>query len=144
MLYLGSDHGGFALKEKLCAFLKVREIAYEDLGTHTTESCDYPQFAALVAQKVQLNSDNRGILVCTSGVGMAIAANKFRGIYAARLTQPDEVKTARQHNDINVLCLPGSLAADLAYELVTLFLETPVDMADRHQGRRQLIATFEN
>lgn len=143
MLYLGSDHGGFALKEKLCAFLKARGIAYEDLGTHNTQSCDYPQFAALVAQKVQLDSDNRGILICTSGVGMAIAANKFHGIYAARLIQPDEVKAARQHNGINVLCLPGSLAADLARKLVILFLGTPIDMADRHQRRRQLIATFE-
>lgn len=144
MLYLGSDHGGFALKEKLCAFLKKRRIAYEDLGTHGTESCDYPRFAALVAAQVQKNVDHRGILICTSGVGMAIAANKFRGVYAARLTQTDDVRTARQHNGINVLCLPGNLALDLACEMVTLFLETPLDTADRHCRRRQLIADFEN
>lgn len=143
MLYLGSDHGGFALKETLCAFLKEHGIAYEDLGTTRNESCDYPQFAALVATKVQSNSAHRGILICTSGVGMAIAANKFRGVYAARLTQLDEVKTARQHNGINVLCLPGGISPHLACELVTLFLETPLDMAERHQRRRQWIADFE-
>ncbi len=143
MLYLGSDHGGFALKERLDAFLNERGIAYEDLGTHNTQSCDYPEFAALVATRVQADIAHRGILICTSGVGMAIAANKFRGIYAARLTQPDEVKIARQHNGINVLCLPGNIAANLACEMVDLFLKTPLDMSDRHQHRRQLIADFE-
>ena len=143
MLYLGSDHGGFALKEKLCVFLTEYGIVYEDLGTYNTESCDYPKFAALVATKVQLNPDHRGILICTSGVGMAIAANKFRYIYAARLTQLDEVRSARQHNGINVLCLPGNLAVDLARKMVVAFLETPLDMADRHQRRRQIIAEFE-
>ncbi|MGX8716575.1 MAG: RpiB/LacA/LacB family sugar-phosphate isomerase [bacterium] len=143
MLYLGSDHGGFALKEKLCEFLGKHGIAYEDLGTYTTESCDYPRFAALVATAVQKDSTHRGILICTSGVGMEITANKFHGIYAARLTQPGEVKTARQHNGINVLCLPGNLSVDLAGEMVTLFLETPLDISERHQRRRQLIAEFE-
>ena len=143
MLYLGSDHGGFALKGQLCAFLKERSIAYEDLGTHNAESCDYPQFAGWVASQVQTNPIHRGILICTSGIGMAIAANKFRGVYAARLTQPDEVKVARQHNGINVLCLPGNLSPDLACKMVTVFLETPLDIADRHQHRRQLIADFE-
>ena len=143
MLYLGSDHGGFMLKERLCAFLNERGIAYEDVGTQTTESCDYPRFAALVAAQVQSNVDHRGILICTSGTGMAITANKFRGVYAARLTQPDEVKAARQHNGINVLCLPGNLAPDLACDLVRLFLETPLDLADRHQRRRQQIADIE-
>ncbi len=143
MLYLGSDHGGFALKGKLCAFLKERGIAYEDLGTQSTESCDYPRYAALVAAKVQANSAHRGILICTSGIGMVIAANKFHGIYAARLTQPEEVKLARQHNGINMLCLPGNITQDLACEMVTLFLETPLDTSDRHCRRRQLIADFE-
>ena len=144
MLYLGSDHGGFMLKEKLCAFLDKNGIAYEDLGTRTAEGCDYPRFAALVAKHVQSDTNHRGILICTSGVGMAIAANKVRGIYAARLTHPDEVKTARQHNGINMLCLPGNLLPSLACEMVTKFLETPLDMATRHQYRRQLIANFEN
>ena len=143
MLYLGSDHGGFVLKEKLCAFLKERGMVYEDLGTYNNASCDYPQYAALVSSKVQANSAHRGILICTSGVGMAIAANKFHGVYAARLTQPEEVKPARQHNGINVLCLPGNLGADLAFEMVSLFLETPLDMSDRHCRRRQLIADLE-
>lgn len=143
MLYIGSDHGGFVLKEKLCTFLKEQGIAYEDLGTKNAERCDYPKIAALVATKVQSDSDHRGVLICTSGVGMAITANKFRGIYAARLTQPEEVKIARQHNGINVLCLPGGIAAILACEMVSLFLETPMDMTYRHQQRRQFIADIE-
>lgn len=144
MLYLGSDHGGFVLKEHLKAFLDERGIIYEDLGTGNPQSCDYPKFAALVAAKIQTNPENRGVLICTSGIGMAIAANKFRCVYAARLTQLEEVKTARQHNGINVLCLPGGIDIDLACKMVVLFLETPLDMADRHQRRRQLIAVFEN
>lgn len=144
MLYIGSDHGGFVLKQNLCTCLKERGIDYEDLGTRNTESCDYPKFAALVAKKIQLNPQHLGVLICTSGVGMAIAANKFRGIYAARLTQLNEVKIARQHNGINVLCLPGGIATPLACEMIVLFLETSVDMGERHQRRRQQIVDFEN
>ena len=143
MLYIGSDHGGFQLKQQLVQFFKANAFNYEDVGTYTHLPCDYPQIAQKVAQKVLLNEHHRGVLICTTGVGMCITANKFCGIYAARLTQIDEVKKARQHNNINVLCLPGTLPSTIAASLVTTFLDTATDLTDRHQKRRAMIAEIE-
>ena len=143
MLYLGSDHGGFRLKNELKAYLQRYSIAFEDVGTYTEESCDYPIFAEKVATCVEKNSTHRGVLICTSGVGMSIAANKFNGIYAARLTQLEEVIQAVKHNGINVLCLPGNLPVETAYTLIKTFLETSSDDSERHVRRRRLIQSFE-
>lgn len=143
MLYLGSDHGGFRLKNELKAYFQRYSIAFEDVGTYTEESCDYPLFAEKVATNVQNDSTHRGVLICTSGVGMSIAANKFNGIYAARLTQLEEVEQAVKHNGINVLCLPGNLSVETAYTLIKTFLNTPIDESERHVRRRRLIQSFE-
>lgn len=143
MLFVGSDHGGFRLKQELCAYLQKMDILFEDVGTYTDQSCDYPIFAKKVAEKISQNNVHRGILICTSGVGMSIASNKFHGVYAARLTDPDEVQQSVKHNGINVLCLPGNLSLDNAYELIRVFLATPVDESERHVRRRQQIKSFE-
>ena len=143
MLYIGSDHGGFLLKNELKGYLQRDRVAFEDVGTFTEESCDYPIFAEKVSIKVQNDPSHRGVLICTSGVGMSIAANKFKGIYAARLTQREEIEQAIKHNEINVLCLPGNLSAETAYTLVKTFLNTSIDMAERHIRRRKLIQSFE-
>lgn len=143
MLYLGSDHGGFSLKQRLMSLLETYGVPYTDKGTFSEASCDYPQFAIEVAKSVQKNGTHRGVLICTSGVGMCIAANKFKGIYAACLTTPEAVIKARQHNGINVLCLPGNLTSQLAYDLVHSFLSTDVDPGERHKRRRRQIIAIE-
>lgn len=143
MLYLGSDHGGFFLKRQLMSLLEAHGVPYIDKGTFSEASCDYPQFAIEVAKNVQKDATHKGVLICTSGVGMCIAANKFKGIYAACLTTPDAVIRARQHNGINILCFSGNLTPQLAYNLVHSFLSTDVDPGERHERRRQQIVAIE-
>lgn len=143
MLYLGADHGGFGLKQALCAFLVSKKIDGIDVGTFSVAACDYPLFAKKVAQAVQENSQHRGLLICTSGIGMTVVANKFQGIYAACVTTEPAVQRARQHNGINVLCLPGSLSVACAEKLLHVFLTTELDGAERHADRRQQIAEIE-
>ena len=143
MLYMGSDHGGWRLKHALLPLLQQNGIAFVDVGTASDVSCDYPVFAQKVAQAVAKNHEHRGVLICTSGIGMSIAANKFKGVYAACIDNAEVVAKAREHNGINVLCLPGNLGADAAYRLIAVFLATPLDDAERHHRRRQQIAAFE-
>ena len=144
MLYIGSDHGGFYLKSELKNYFECNHIPFEDVGTYTDKACDYPIFAEKVAQNIQKNSTHRGVLICTSGIGMAIAANKFKGVYAARLTEVEEVKQAVKHNGINVLCLPGNLNIEKAYTLIKIFLETFSDQSERHIRRRKYIQSLEH
>lgn len=130
MIYVGSDHGGFALKQKIVAHLE----GCKDLGTHTEESCDYPDIAAKVAEAVA-EDGARGILVCGTGIGMSIAANKVRGIRAAVCWDEYTAEMARKHNDANILCL-GQRAIDpgLALRLVDIFLSTDFE-GGRHERR---------
>lgn len=136
MLYLGSDHGGFTLKSALLSLLQKKGIPFFDVGTYTSESCDYPTFAKKVSIAVQQNPSNRGVLICTSGVGMSIVANKHVGVYAGLVTTLTGVQKACQHNAINVLCLPGELDSEFALQLIEVFLNTPADNADKYQRRR--------
>ena len=144
MLYLGSDHGGFALKSELLKCLSLSNVPFKDMGTFDVSSCDYPEIAQHVAQEVQKSKDAFGVLVCRSGVGMCIAANKFKGIYAACLSTSDSVIKARQHNAINVLCLSGVLEFALAKTLVEAFLKTDLDKDVRHCKRREQIYEIES
>lgn len=141
---LGSDHGGFSLKQEILRTLKEKEkITVEDLGTTNTDSVDYPDYAGLVAEKVSRGEADRGILLCGTGVGMAITANKFKGVRAATVTDLFSAKMAREHNDINVLCLGGRVvAAPLAKELVEIFLNTPF-AGGRHEKRVKKITKME-
>lgn len=144
MLYIGSDHGGFSLKTELITALKKTDIKFQDLGTTSTTTCDYPIIAQKVALKVQSDKEHRGLLICTSGIGMAITSNKFKGIYAAPITSLQEIKQARKHNGINLLCLPGNLKTFVAFQLLRAFLTTSIDMDERHARRRQEIFEFES
>ena len=132
---IGADHAGVALKEHVKQVLTARGIAFEDVGTLTTESVDYPDFAAKVARKVASGEFDRGILTCGSGIGMAIAANKVAGIRAASIQDEDSARLSREHNDINVLTL-GERQTDTntARRIVELFLDTPF-AGGRHQRR---------
>ncbi len=140
---LGADHAGFALKEALKRTLDARGVAWRDYGTSGEESVDYPDYAALVGHAVAGGEAERGILVCGSGVGMAIAANKVPGVRAAMLTDPATAALAREHNDLNVLTLAGRLIApEAAAAIVDAFLTTPF-AGGRHERRIRKIAELD-
>lgn len=142
-IFIGADHGGFLLKEQILGWIKEQSLSVEDMGTSQITSCDYPLFAKAVAEQVQRDPNYRGILICTSGVGMAITANKFQGCYAACLTTQEAVVKARQHNGINILCLPGNLSLETVIPLLKAFLDTEMDQGERHVRRRSLIQAIE-
>ncbi len=134
-IYVGSDHAGFALKEALAAALREWGYAVEDLGTHSTDSTDYPDYAAAVAQRVAHEPGARGVLACATGIGMSISANKVPGVRAALVCSEETARLARAHNDSNVLCLPGKLmATETAQRVLRLWLDTPFD-GGRHERR---------
>ena len=140
---LGADHAGVALKAHVRQLLDERRFVCEDLGPDTDESVDYPDYAVRVARLVAGGSCERGILICGSGIGMAIVANKVRGIRAAPVTTPDAARLARRHNDANVLALGArTLAVDAALRIVDAFLATPFE-GGRHQRRVDKIAAVE-
>ncbi|MBQ7602834.1 MAG: ribose 5-phosphate isomerase B [Clostridia bacterium] len=139
MLYIASDHGGFKRKQFLLDYLSKQGIKCVDLGTHTDESTDFPIYAKKLVAKVLENKTNRGILVCGSGVGMSICANRFKGIRAGLCTTPDLAKLARQHNDINVLVLRGRFGTNLsAQKMVQEFLNTP-HLGGKYARRMKMI-----
>lgn len=132
---IAADHAGFDLKEALKQDLAAQGQDVEDLGTNSPESVDYPDFAAAVARRVASGSCDRGILVCGTGIGMAMAANKLPGIRAATVWSPETARLAREHNDANVITLGARVvSAEVAASLVRLFLETPF-AGGRHQRR---------
>lgn len=137
MIYLGSDHGGFELKEEIKRHLEAEGVTYEDLGTHSTESVDYPDYAFAVADKITNGSpQDFGVLVCTTATGTCIAANKVKGVRAAIGYSEEVVERARNDTDANVLCLGGgAMEHDEAIRGVDLFLRTPFSNAERHVRR---------
>jgi ribose 5-phosphate isomerase B len=131
---IAADHAGYSLKETIKQALNPA-VDLMDLGTHSDASVDYPDFAAAVARRVASGACDRGILVCGTGIGMAMAANKIAGVRAATVWTADTARLAREHNDANILALGARvLPADLAVSLVRIFLETPF-AGGRHQGR---------
>lgn len=141
---IGADHAGFELKNQLGNVLRQGGHEVCDFGANSTESTDYPDYAVRVAKAVSSGAVERGVLVCGSGVGMSIAANKVRGVRAALGVTLEEVRLTRAHNNLNVLTL-GARFTDpaLARELVKTFLETPFD-GGRHERRVAKIAQMED
>jgi ribose 5-phosphate isomerase B len=140
---LGADHAGYDLKEKLKAYLQARGDAVEDCGTTSTASCDYPDFARAVAARVASGGAERGILICGTGIGMSMAANKIPGVRAAKVNSELEAQLSREHNDANVLTLGGRILGDeQAKRIVELWLATPF-AGGRHQRRVDKIAELE-
>lgn len=140
---LGADHAGVALKNDIKRLLDERGLSATDFGTNTTDSVDYPDFAARVAHAVAEGSYDRGILVCGSGVGMAIAANKVAGIRAASVVDEVSAKLSREHNDVNVLALGARMTpSGDARTFVNIFLDTPFG-GGRHQQRIDKIAALD-
>lgn len=135
-LAIAADHGGYVLKNALVTHLSGAGFTVEDLGTNGAESVDYPDYAELVAQRVLSGAADAGILVCTTGIGMCIAANRHSGIQASLVADVETAKITREHNAANVLCLAGkALEAGLAIEIAEAWLSTPFAGTDRH-GRR--------
>jgi ribose 5-phosphate isomerase B len=140
---IGADHAGFALKEGLKSVLRARGLDVEDLGTHAAESTDYPDYAERVARQVRDGQADRGILCCSTGVGMAIAANKVDGVRAAIAFSDDEVALTRAHNDANVLTIGARyFGLDEAARMIGIFLDTPFE-GGRHERRVNKISNLE-
>ena len=136
MIVLGSDHGGYEYKNKIIEHLAERGIETTDFGCYSSESCDYPDFARPLAEAVAKGEFDCGILVCGTGIGMSITANKVSGIRASVCTNEFMTKATREHNDANILCL-GARVIDLdtALTLVDLFIDTPFSNDERHIRR---------
>ncbi|WP_300843578.1 ribose 5-phosphate isomerase B [uncultured Acetatifactor sp.] len=140
MIAIGSDHGGYALKERIIRHLKEAGIPCEDLGCHSTESCDYPVYGHAVAQAVAEGRCEKGIVVCTTGIGISISANRHPGIRCALCADTLTARLTRLHNDANMLALGGGVVGEnLALEIVNVFLNTPFSGEARHQRRIDLI-----
>ncbi|MDQ7039305.1 MAG: ribose 5-phosphate isomerase B [Aquificota bacterium] len=140
---IGSDHAGFRLKERIKDFLRAKGHEVIDFGTRSEASTHYPLFAKEVALAVQRGDAHRGILICGTGIGMSITANKFKGVRAALCLNEYMARMSRLHNDANVLCLGGRvLGEDLALSIVEVWLETHFE-GGRHQKRIDLIAEVE-
>jgi ribose 5-phosphate isomerase B len=140
---LGSDHGGLALKEAIRSFLLDRGVTILDLGTDSPESVDYPDFGEKVARAVARGEADRGIVLCGTGIGISIAANKIPGIRAALVTDTFMARMAKEHNDANVLALGGRiLSAEQGCELVAAWLDATFE-GGRHQGRLDKITALE-
>jgi len=140
---LGAGHAGVGLKDDVKRVLDGRGIPYTDFGTHSTESVDYPDYAAKVAHAVIEGGYDRGILVCGTGIGMAIAANKVHGIRAAPVVEEESARLMREHNNANVLALGARVTtADTARRLVNLFLDTPF-AGGRHERRIDKISALD-
>lgn len=135
ILMIGNDHGGYDLKKEICYLLDSKGIAYEDIGTSGTEIVRYPIYAERVARAVASGVAKRGILICSTGNGMAFVANKFKGIRATLCTSTYMGRMARQHNDSNILCLGGKITGTLeALDIVEAWLDT------EFEGGRHIIS----
>ena len=143
MIAVGSDHGGFGLKTAIKELLRERGITVEDLGTDNGNSVDYPDFGEKVAREVSAGKFEKGILICGTGIGMSIVANKFPGVRAALVTDPFMARMAKEHNNANILVLGERvLAASEAREIVATWLDATFE-GGRHQGRLDKIASLE-
>ena len=140
MLAIGCDHGGYALKQEILAHLKKRGVEVKDFGTYNEDSCDYPIYARAVAQAVTSGECERGILICGTGIGISIAANKVSGVRCALCGDCFSAQATREHNDANVLALGARVTGPgLALKIVDTFLDTPFSNDERHIRRISLI-----
>lgn len=144
MIAIGSDHAGYEAKEKVKKHLESLGVSFKDFGTHSKESCDYPLIAKAVSLSVKSGESEKGILICGSGIGMSIAANKFSGIRAALCKNEETSKLSRAHNNANIVCI-GARTTDFEEikKIVSAFLETSFE-SGRHQRRLEQITEIEN
>ena len=146
MLAIGSDHGGFALKQAIAKHLESRGLEYRDYGTYSEASCDYPDFGRAVAEAVAAGEAEYGIIICGTGIGISITANKVPGIRAALCGDCFSAEATRSHNDANVLALGARVVGEgLALKIVDTFLDTPFSNDERHIRRiRKIEGNYRN
>lgn len=136
MIAIGSDHGGYDLKQTVIEYLKEKGIAYKDFGCMDKSSCDYPVFGKAAAEAVASGECEKGIVICTTGIGISIAANKVPGVRCALCQDSFSAKMTRLHNNANVLALGGSIVGPgLALDIVEVFLNTPFSEEEKHIRR---------
>ena len=141
---IGCDHGALALKNILIAHLQENGHTVVDFGTHTTDSCDYPDYAAMAARAVASGECEKGIVLCTTGIGVSISANKIKGIRCALLSDVVSARMTREHNDTNVMALGAKVVSPaLALEITDTWLSTPFSGEPRHQRRVDKISALE-
>ncbi len=144
MIALASDHGALDLKEAVKRHLTERGLEYKDFGTYTSDSCDYPDFAAPAARAVACGECDRGIVMCTTGIGVSITANKVKGIRCALLSDKMSARLTREHNDTNMMALgAGVVGEKLALEIIDVWLDTAFT-GGRHQRRIDKMMAIEN
>ena len=144
MIAIASDHGGYQLKEHLKAYLAAKNIPCQDFGTNSTESCDYPVFGKAAAEAVASGQCEKGIVICTTGIGISITANKVRGIRCALCRDLLSAQLTRRHNDANMLALAGGFTGPFeAEQIVDAFLTTEFE-GGRHRRRVEKIMEIEN
>ena len=142
---IGCDHGALALKNKMVAHLTTKGYDVKDCGTYTADSCDYPDFAAAAAKAVASGECEKGIVLCTTGIGVSISANKINGIRCALLSDVWSAKMTRLHNDTNMMALgAGVVGENLALEIVDTWLPTPFSESPRHQRRIDKVMALED
>ena len=140
---LGCDHGGYALKEHIKAYLESKGHEVVDCGTYSTDSCDYPIFGEVAARKVQSGECERGIVICTTGIGISIAANKVKGIRCALCSDSLSAEMTRRHNDANIIAMgAGIVGPNLARRMVEVFLNTEFE-GGRHARRVALLDSIQ-
>ncbi len=146
MLYLGADHGGFKLKEQIKKYLLAQKIKFIDLGSFNLDADDdFPQYSFKVGQAVVRDKKSAGILICGTGFGVCIAANKVKGVRAVTIRNVAEAKSARMHNDANIMCFSGwDLQPDLAKKIIKVWLNTKFSNASRHKRRLDKIKKYES
>ena len=143
MIALGCDHGGYALKEHIKTYLEGKGLACKDFGTFSTDSCDYPVFGRAAAEAVASGECDRGIVICTTGIGISITANKVKGVRCALCSEPLSAEMTRRHNDANMLAMgAGMVGKNMAERIVDTFLDTAFE-GGRHQRRVDLITDME-
>ncbi|MDD3220142.1 MAG: ribose 5-phosphate isomerase B [Lachnospiraceae bacterium] len=136
MIALGCDHGGYELMQEIKGYLEIKGLEYQDYGCFSTEAVDYPVYAKKVAESILDGTCEKGILICGTGIGISITANKYPGIRAALCSDCFSAEATRQHNDANILALGGRVVgAGLAIKIVDTFLNTPFSNAERHKRR---------
>lgn len=140
---VGCDHAGLDMKEQIVGYLKTRQVTVEDKGTHSLDSVDYPDIAAVVAREVLKTEGSLGILICGTGLGMALTANKIKGIRAVTVSEPFSARMSRAHNNANILTFGGRVVGiEVARMIVDAFLDTSFE-AGRHQRRVDKIMAHE-
>ena len=141
---IGCDHGALALKNKMVAHLTKKGYDVKDCGTYTADSCDYPDFAAVAAKAVASGECEKGIVLCTTGIGVSIAANKVQGIRCALLSDVMSARLTREHNDTNMMAIGAGVVGEmLALEILDTWLETEFSHNERHQRRIDKVMALE-